>query len=256
MRIKILLLAATTLSMFGAASMFSAAAWAETSLEVPKGSEKLVQQIREKMPQLPIEAVFVSPIEGMFGVELAGGQVLYGSQDGRFLINGDMYQIGDTLVNLAEERRAVKRRAVMSRIPREEMVVFSPKGPTKDYVTVFTDVDCGYCRKLHMEMAELNALGIEVRYLAYPRQGLGTPTYKKIVSAWCSDDPNDAMTALKSGRSIPEKTCDNPVAKQFEIGQQVGVNGTPAIVTSTGQLLPGYMPAKNLAEAIGLIGSD
>ena len=218
----------------------------------PEGSEILVSALKKNLPNLPIEGVHETPVEGMFGIELAGGQILYGSKDGRFFIAGDMYEIGQGITNLAEDRRALKRRAIIDEVPQEDLVVFSPSGDKKTHVTVFTDVDCGYCRKLHQEMADLNALGIEVRYMAYPRQGLDTPTYDKIVSAWCAKNPNEAITALKAGRDIPHATCDNPVARQFEIGQLVGVTGTPAIVTENGKLLPGYLPAAELAARIGL----
>ena len=163
-----------------------------------------------------------------------------------------MYRLGSQIVNLAEQRRAVSRKAILDRVPIEEMVVFAPSGPTKAHVSVFTDVDCTYCRKLHQEMADINALGIEVRYLAYPRRGLDNPTYDKIVSAWCSDNPNEAITELKAGRNIPASTCENPVADQYALGQRVGVTGTPAIITAGGVLLPGYMPAADLAARIGL----
>jgi len=224
----------------------------DTSDEYPAGSEKLVGELGRLMPNLPIAGISATPLANFFAVDLAGGQTLYGSADGQFLFSGDLYQLGDEIVNLAESRRVEKRRDVMARQPLEEMVVFSPAGETRDYVSVFTDVDCGYCRKLHQEMADINALGIEVRYLGYPRAGLGTPTSDKIVSAWCADNPNEALTALKAGIDIPPAECDNPIADHYELGQQVGVTGTPAIVTSDGRLLPGYMPAAKLAQAIGL----
>ena len=234
-----------------APSLLTEKALAE-DVAAPEGSEKLVAALRANLANLPIEGVHTTPVPGIFGVELAGGQVLYGSEDGQFFIAGDMYQMGQGITNLAENRRAVKRKAIIDDIPKEDLVVFSPSGETKTHVTVFTDVDCGYCRKLHQEMADINALGIEVRYMAYPRQGLNTPTYDKIVSAWCADDPNKAMTALKAGRNIPPATCDHPVADQYRIGQEVGVTGTPAIVTEAGTLLPGYVPAAELAVRIGL----
>lgn len=218
----------------------------------PAGSEKLMQQLRRALPDLPIESVTKTPLANFYAIELRGGQTLYGSADGKYLFSGDMYQLGDQVVNLAEARRMVKRQQLMAAEPLDNMVVFSPAGETKAHISVFTDVDCGYCRKLHQEMADINALGIEVRYLAYPRAGLGTPTHAKIVSAWCAENPNEAMTALKSGLNIPMADCDNPIASQYELGQKVGVTGTPAIVTEDGRLLPGYMPAAQLAEAIGL----
>ncbi len=219
---------------------------------LPAGSEKLMAKLGEVLPDLPIETVVATPMAGFFAVELEGGQTLYGSADGKYLFSGDMYQLDDDVVNLAESRRMIKRRGLLGSEPLENMVVFSPAGETKSHISVFTDVDCGYCRKLHQEIAQINALGIEVRYLAYPRSGLGTPTYAKIVSAWCAEDRNEAMTALKSGLTIPMADCDNPVADQYELGRKVGVTGTPAIITADGRLLPGYMPAAALAEAIGL----
>lgn len=218
----------------------------------PEGSDKLVAHLQTLLPQLSIETVYALPIKGMYGVEVRGGQTLYGTADGEYLFSGDLYRLSDEVVNLAESRRAIKRKAALDAVPLKDMVVFSPVGETRAHVNVFTDVDCGYCRKLHQEMAQLNAMGIEVRYLAYPRAGLGTPTYDKIVSAWCSDDPQGAITALKSGQNVPPKQCDNPVARQYQLGQSVGITGTPAIITAQGQLLPGYMPAADLAAAIGL----
>jgi thiol:disulfide interchange protein DsbC len=220
--------------------------------DYPDAAQTLMDKLKVAAPQLPVIEVYATPVAGIFAIDLEGGQTLYGTQDGKHLFSGDLYSVGDGIYNLAEERRAVKRKKLLDGVPREEMVVFSPAGETKDYVSVFTDVDCGYCRKLHQEMADINALGIEVRYLAYPRAGIGTPTYGKIVSAWCAKSPAEAITALKAGLTIPSAECDNPVAKQYELGQQVGVTGTPAIVTSDGRLLPGYMPAKRLAEAVGL----
>lgn len=232
------------------ATMLGAPAMAQEAY--PQGSEALLQRLKVAVPDLPIEAVYAIPIPGMFAVELPGGQTLYGTKDGKYLFSGDLYQLDGQLVNLAEGRRAIKRKQLLDAEPLKDMVVFSPAGETKAHINVFTDVDCGYCRKLHQEIADINALGIEVRYLAYPRAGLGTPTHAKIVSAWCADDRNQAMTALKLGLSIPMSECENPISHQYELGQQVGVTGTPAIVTADGRLLPGYMPAARLAEILGL----
>ena len=156
-------------------------------------------------------------------------------------------------MNVTDTLRAGKRKAGLAKVPAADMVVFSPKKtPVRTSIYVFTDVDCGYCRKLHLEMQAINDLGIEVKYLAYPRAGLGSESYRKIVTAWCSADPNTALTALKTGKSLPDKTCANPVADQYELGRQIGITGTPAIVTADGELLPGYMPAAELALALGL----
>ena len=217
------------------------------------GSERLVERLKALRPDIPIEGVAPAPIEGMYALELAGGTVFYGTADGRYLFAGDLYELGDRdLVNLAEARRAEKRRDLLATISLDDMVIFPANGKTKGVVNVFTDVDCGYCRKLHQEVPKLNELGIEVRYLAFPRAGVGSRSYQKIVSAWCADDPNKAITQLKAGQEIPDRSCENPVAKQYDLGRTLGVTGTPAILLSDGRLLPGYIPAEQLAETVGI----
>lgn len=221
------------------------------------GAEKLVANLKALRPNIPIENVASTPIPGIYALELAGGTVFYGTEDGRYLFAGDLYRLGqDDLVNLAEAGRAEKRKQLMDQVDIADMVVFSPKGPTRSVVNVFTDVDCGYCQKLHQEVPQLNDMGVEIRYLAYPRAGIGSRSYQKIVSAWCSADPNTALTRLKARQSIPDATCPNPVADQYELGRQMGVSGTPAIVLEDGTLLPGYMPADKLAEAAASHGAD
>lgn len=226
---------------------------ASVSYAADDGSSLLIAKLKELRPDLPVEDVYSIEVPGMFGIDLVGGATLYGTADGKYLFSGDLYALGDQLVNIAESRRTIKRKSLMASQPIEEMVVFAPSGETKDYINVFTDVDCGYCQKLHREIADYNAAGIEVRYLAYPRQGLGTPTYAKIVTAWCSNNRQAALTAMKAGENLAAIDCeDNPVARQYALGQQIGVSGTPSIITSSGQMLPGYVPAAQLAAQLGL----
>lgn len=212
----------------------------------------LVARLKALRPDLPIVMVHPTPVAGIQGIELEGGTFLYVTADGRHLFAGDLWAMDSTLTNLTDTFRNTKRMAQMAKLPIEEMVVFSPKKAARQAIFVFTDIDCGYCRKLHLEMAAMNDLGIEVRYLAYPREGVGSEAYKKLVSAWCADDRQTALTRLKAGQPVPAKTCVNPVADQYKLGQVIGVTGTPAIITQTGELLPGYMPAKELALALGL----
>ena len=217
------------------------------------GGERLVARFSELRPNIVVVSVEPTPVAGIYALELRGGDILYGTEDGRYLFNGDLYELGDTeIVNLAENGRIQKRKTIMANVPSSELVVFSPEGDTKAFINVFTDVDCSYCRKLHLEVPRLNELGVEVRYLAYPRAGIGSHSYDRIVSAWCSDNPQLAITKLKAGQSIPDATCNNPVAAHFELGGEVGVTGTPAIVLEDGRLLPGYLPAEELAERIGI----
>jgi thiol:disulfide interchange protein DsbC len=226
---------------------------AGTEAAAPGAAARLVERLKALRPDIPIEQVSATPVPDVYALELAGGSVLYGTADGRYLFAGDLYELkDDELVNLAEQGRARKRKALMDAVPREEMVIFSPEGRTRTAITVFTDVDCGYCQMLHQEVPELNEMGIEVRYVAYPRAGVGSRSYQKIVSAWCADDPQTAITRLKAGQEIPDATCANPVADQLDLGRAVGVAGTPAIVLEDGSLLPGYMPAQELAKAVGI----
>jgi thiol:disulfide interchange protein DsbC len=242
------------LTVMGAAPLQAGddAALESTPVAAASGAE-LVARLKALRPELPIERVSEAPLPGMVQLELRGGTVFYGTVDGRYLFAGDLYELtDDALVNLAEQGRIEKRHDLMAGVDRDDMVIFRASGETKAAINVFTDVDCGYCRKLHQEVPALNELGVEVRYLAYPRAGIGSRAYQKIVSAWCSDDPNAAITKLKAGESIPDATCANPVADQYQLGHEVGVTGTPAIVLEDGRLLPGYMPAADLARAIGL----
>jgi thiol:disulfide interchange protein DsbC len=236
-------------------SIFAAGTAGAAVADVPGSgdAEKLVKNLQALRPDIPIERVSPTPIPNIYALELGGGTVFYGTADGRYLFAGDLYELQeDDLVNLAESGRAQKRKTIMAAVPRKDMVIFSPKGPVKAGISVFTDVDCGYCQKLHQEVPQLNDMGIEVRYLAYPRAGVGSRSYQKIVSAWCAKDANAALTRLKAREEIPDAECTNPVAEQFELGREIGIAGTPAIVLDDGRILPGYLPADDLARALGI----
>jgi thiol:disulfide interchange protein DsbC len=196
----------------------------------------------------------MSEMPGVVEVQLKAGPRVYSSVNGDFFIVGDLYSVGPTgFVNLAEQRRDQERMEVLAKVDSDDMIVFSPEGETLGYIYVYTDVSCYYCQKLHQEVPELNKNGVEVRYLAYPRAGVDSSPGKQLVSAWCADNPQETLTKLKSKQSVPEKFCqDNPVAEQFALGQAMGVNGTPAIITETGEMIPGYRPAADLIEVLGL----
>jgi thiol:disulfide interchange protein DsbC len=210
------------------------------------------QMIRKSLqaiqPDLPIEAIAESQMPGLYQIQLKGGRQLYASADGQFLLQGYLFQIKDgKALNLTEEHETKEIAKEINRIPAKEMVVFAP-GQPKTHITVFTDTDCGYCQKLHSEVPELNRLGVEVRYVAFPRQGLDSPAYKELVSVWCAKDSQAAMNLAKTRQDVPTAECDNPVAKQYALGQTIGVSGTPAIVLANGRLIPGYQPAAQLAK--------
>lgn len=199
-----------------------------------------------------------SPITGLYEVEAEGGNYLHvAGLDCRHLIVGDLWEKrGEQVISLTGAKRTAKQRKrlrdALAEVPASEMIVFEPADDARAVVSVFTDTDCGYCRKLHAAMDDYHALGIEVRYLAFPRAGVNSGTYDKMVSAWCADNPKAALTALKRGEGIPSRTCAHPVGKQHAIAQEVGLTGTPALVLEDGTLLPGFLEANALAERIGL----
>jgi thiol:disulfide interchange protein DsbC len=210
------------------------------------------QALKSLQPDLPIEAISESPMPGLYQVQLKGGRLIYASADAQFVLQGFLYQVKDgKTVNLTEQAESKGVAKEINAIPSAEMVVFpaDPKAEKKTHITVFTDTDCGYCQKLHSEVAELNRRGVEVRYVAFPRQGIGSHSYDTLVSVWCAKDRREAMNLAKTRKEVPAAKCDNPVAKQYALGQMIGVQGTPAVVLANGQMIPGYQPAPQLAAA-------
>jgi thiol:disulfide interchange protein DsbC len=218
-----------------------------TTADTAEEIERIKQRWHELLPQVEPDAIEPTPIPGLYAVRYRA-TVYYFSADGRYLVSGSMIDL-DTREDLTEKLVAGYRKAQIDAVPESEMIVYSPK-EKRHTVTVFTDIDCPYCRKLHREMAEYNKRGIEVRYLAFPRAGVGSESYKKAVSVWCAKDRNAAMDKAKAGEPVEEKTCDNPVRKQMALGNAVGVEGTPAIVLENGEMIPGYQPAARLAAKL------
>jgi thiol:disulfide interchange protein DsbC len=213
----------------------------------------ILRKLGEARPDLKFGDPRPSALPGLYEVQVHGGPLIYVNADGSHFVAGDLFAVQQGgFVNLAEQVRQKERADLVATVRPEDMIIFAPQNP-KATITVFTDVDCGYCRKLHREIAEFNERGIAVHYLAFPRAGLGSPSYRKIASAWCAADRKDALTKLKKGEDIPENVCaDNPVAAQILLGDKVGVTGTPAIVLQDGTLVPGYRPPKDMAALLGI----
>ncbi len=190
-----------------------------------------------------------SPIPGIYEYS-EGADVSYLTADGKYFIDGNIYDMA-TRENLTESRRSRMRAALIDAVPESQMVIFSPKDP-KYTITVFTDVDCPYCRKLHAEIAEINQLGIRVRYLFYPRTGPNTESWRKAEAVWCAPDRSEALTRATAGAKVDTgKLCSpTPVAREYALGQSIGVRGTPAILTENGEYISGYMPAQDLLKAV------
>lgn len=198
-------------------------------------------------PQVKVDHVSPAPLPG-FQEVIVGGQVVYVSNDGKYLMQGTLYDIA-TKTNLGETAMAKVREKLLRTMPVSDRIVFAPSAP-KYTVTVFTDVECGYCRKLHSQIAEYNQQGISVQYVAFPRMGLGSADFKKMVAVWCSSDPKKALTDAKNDRPVPYRNCTNPVTAQYNMGQRMGLTGTPMILAADGTQLGGYLPPADLRAAL------
>ncbi len=205
------------------------------------------------MPELKPSWLKPAPVKGMWEVAF-GPHIFYISEDGRHLLRGDILDVA-TRENLTRPARNKARHDAVESLGEANMIVFKPDKP-EHTVTVFTDVDCGYCAKLHSEMQSYLDAGITIRYVAFPRAGIGSDSYDKMVSVWCAADQQEAMTLAKSRKPVEPRSCENPVAQHYEMGQMVGVRGTPTIVMESGDVIPGYMPAARLLEALEQAQAD
>jgi thiol:disulfide interchange protein DsbC len=210
--------------------------------------EKMVREtLLKAMPDLQIESVKPSPVKDLFEVTV-GGDIIYATSDGKYLLQGRLIDTA-TRTDLTEEKLSGARKIALDKLGENKMIIFKPKIHTYT-ATVFTDIDCGYCRKLHAELDAYQAEGIEIRYLFYPRAGKGSDSYNKAVSVWCAKDRNVALTAAKKDQKVEPKTCANPIDEHMALASSFDVKGTPMIVTEKGTVYPGYLPAKQLAEIL------
>ncbi|MEE9412619.1 MAG: DsbC family protein [Methylococcales bacterium] len=204
-------------------------------------------QIRARMSKLfstiPLNSIEKTPLPGLYEV-MIGPRVFYTSEDGRYLFQGSMIDL-ETRQDLTEIKVASARVKAVKEIGYEKMIRFGSE-TSKHEVFVFTDIDCGYCRKLHNQVNDYIKKGIAINYLFYPRAGIGSESYDKAVSVWCSGDRKDALTKSKNGLVLDKKTCENPVKKHHQLGQLLEVRGTPMIITETGESIPGYVPPDKL----------
>jgi thiol:disulfide interchange protein DsbC len=212
----------------------------------PAGKTDPRADIVKKIDGLKLEDVRMTPVNGIYEIT-RGSEISYTTSDGRYVILGDMVDI-DADQNLSENRRRTIRQRLIDTVPESEMLVFSPKNP-KYTITVFTDIDCGYCRRLHSQIAEYNRLGIRVRYLFYPRTGPDTDSWHKAESVWCAPNRLDALTRAKNGEEIKSPKCPTDIVKRdWELGHKLAVEGTPAIFLASGEMLPGYAPPTTLLQ--------
>ncbi|WOJ96260.1 DsbC family protein [Congregibacter brevis] len=238
--------------------IFTVATFAQLGVAAEGVDPAIEKKLRLRLgaPQigLEVQSVKASELPGLYKVSIVSGPTVYATESGDYFLVGDLYNVGLTgLVNLGELQRSNDRKDAIAAVPEKHVIVFPAEGETLSSITVFTDVSCFYCQKLHKEVPELNRRGVEVRYLAYPRQGIGSPGFRQLASAWCSDDRQATLTAFKNREELEENVCPgNPIAEQFALGQQLGVRGTPAIVTPGGEMIPGYKSADDLIAVLGL----
>jgi thiol:disulfide interchange protein DsbC len=200
------------------------------------------------IPDYIADSVKATAIPGLYEF-IGDGRVLYISEDGRYIVNGDIIDL-ESKVNLTEKRQSKVTQQVIAGYDEKKMIVFPAEGKPRHTITVFTDVDCPYCSMLHREVPKLNKAGVSVRYLMYPRAGAGSPTFLKSVSAWCAKDQKKALGIAKEGGQVDAKDCDNPVQEQFDLGKKIGVSGTPTLVFESGEVVPGFVPADQLIKLL------
>jgi len=239
----------TWLSMLAVSSLWAAGPVANKD-ELHANSKDLDIRVKiaSKVPPAKPEDVHVVGNGALYAVSIAG-RVIHVTADGKYMVTGDLFDL-ESKTNLSEENRTAARRAELQSIKDADAIIFEPDGPVKHSVTVFTDTDCTYCRKLHSEIAEINKLGIRVRYAAFPRTGPDTEAWSKTEAVWCSKDRRAALTRAKLGESVTAAKCQSPVASQFQIGQQMGARGTPMILTDDAKLVSGYLPPNQLAARL------
>lgn len=235
------------------------------SAKLTKKDEDAINFIRltmtSKIPAMQIDDIVPSEVDGIYEL-FADGEIYYITADAKYIFAGKLLGLSNGIENLTNksmamwnERQAPMRQQKLAAIPEQDMVVFKAK-QEKHVVTVFTDVDCGYCRKLHNEMEEYNDLGITVRYMAYPRAGKPSDSYDKLAAVWCSDDKQKSMTRAKNRQSVAAKSCKHPIDSHMKLVRDFGLSGTPAIVTEKGQLIGGYVEPKKLLDYLNQLQNN
>ena len=212
-----------------------------TSIFADDAIEQLKQKLKIKMPGIDITQITKSPVDGLFQV-ISGSQVVYMTKDARYMVDGDLVDLMSKR-NFTEEAKSGMRMASIDSLGEDQMLIYTPK-KIEHTVTIITDINCPYCRRLHDEMDEYMKLGVRVRYIFMPLKG--QDDFDKTVSVWCSEDRNLSLDIVKSGGSVESKKCDNPIKQHLALSRKMGVRGTPAIIMEDGTMLPGYVPISKL----------
>ncbi|HEY5720486.1 MAG TPA: DsbC family protein, partial [Gammaproteobacteria bacterium] len=210
--------------------------------------ERIRGFLEQRLNGASVQHVAPSTIPGLYEA-VVGGQVIYITGDARYVLQGPVLDMVDGS-NLTEPLERKVRLELLQKVPESMMVVFEAQGEARHTLTTFTDIDCQYCRRMHAEIDELNARGIRVRYMLYPRTGLGSPSHQKAVNVWCAEDRNSALTESKRGKTLERRDCPTPIREHMALAQQLGLTGTPFSITDTGEKISGYAPAAQMAERL------
>ena len=219
---------------------------AATQVIADENISELKKSLAKRLPQFEISFIDKTPIEGIYQV-IIGGQVIYMTRDARYMIDGNLIDLA-TKKNYSEDAMSLIRLSQIEKLGEENMIVYTPES-IRHTITVVTDIDCPYCRRLHSEMDQYMAGGVKVRYIFMPLKGQSD--YRTTVSVWCSKDQNQALDLAKAGAEMETKDCDNPIDQHLKISKSLGVRGTPAIILQNGSMLPGYVPASKLITELG-----
>jgi thiol:disulfide interchange protein DsbC len=235
-------------ALVGSLSLVAAA----TSVAADSGEDAVRGAIESLVPNAKIDSIAESVVPGLYEVTIEG-RVVYVTAEGRYLLQGSIFDIPNK-VDITEASRSKVRAEALAQVEGGR-IVFAPPNP-KYKLTVFTDIDCGYCRKMHEHITEYNSAGIAVEYMFFPRAGVGSDSYAKAVSVFCSSNQQKAMTEAKAGVELDRKDCANPIAAQYELGQRIGVTGTPAVITEDGSQIGGYMPPEQLIQRLEAMAAN
>lgn len=220
--------------------------WAQQS--EPPTLDELQQRVEERLPGVTLSSVAHTPAEGLYELIIDGG-IYYADASGGYLIEGNLIELA-TRDNLTEARLGTLHMGLLDGMDEQDMLVYEPDEPSDRSITIFTDISCGYCRRLHADLDTLLDAGVRVRYLLFPRAGLGSSGHAALESVWCADDPLEAMTIAKSGGQVATRTCDNPIEQHVALAERVGLRGTPLIYTDAGERIPGYREPAALAQSV------
>lgn len=222
------------------------------SLATAADDAAIRERVEALVPEINSLAIAETPVPGVMEVQL-NNEVIYMSEDGRYLMQGRMIDL-ETQTDLTDAAKTVLRREKVAELEDAEMVSFGPEEAEYELM-VFTDTDCGYCRRLHEQIEDYTSEGIRINYLAFPRAGVGSETFDTMVSVWCADDRQSAMNTAKAGNQPPAAQCDNPVEAQYQLGRALGVTGTPSMITPNGDMIPGYVPPAQLKQRLANLES-